>query len=133
MKNNLLISFLSDPVNDEEFFESSLHPKYFKKLIFSLCFFHSFIQERRKYGPLGWTISYEFTESDLRISCRQVKLYIDNMDDVLPFEALKYLIAECNYGGRVTDLNDRRLMNTILEHFFNDEVVENDEFSFGPS
>lgn len=61
LKNNLLISFLSDPVNNEEFFESSLHPKIFKKLIFSLCFFHSFIQERRKYGPLGWTISYEFT------------------------------------------------------------------------
>jgi len=52
-----------------------------------------------------------------------VKLYLDNMEDTLPFEALKYLIAECNYGGRVTDQNDRRLMSTILEQFFNNEVV----------
>jgi len=62
-----------------------------------------------------------------------VKLYLDNMEDTLPFEALKYLIAECNYGGRVTDQNDRRLMSTILEQFFNNEVVENDSFSFGPT
>lgn len=42
------------------------------------------------------------------------------MDEDLPFDALKYLIAECNYGGRVTDQNDRRLLLTILTHFFND-------------
>jgi dynein heavy chain, axonemal len=48
------------------------------------------------------------------------------MDQKLPFEALKYLIAECNYGGRVTDQNDRILLNTILEFFFNEEVVEDD-------
>ena len=55
------------------------------------------------------------------------------MEETLPFEALKYLIAQCNYGGRVTDQNDRRLLNTILEGFFNEEVVKNDQFSFGPS
>lgn len=35
-------------------------------------------------------------------------------EDNVPFEALKYLIAECNYGGRVTDQNDRRLLTAIL-------------------
>jgi dynein heavy chain len=70
---------MSDPVNDAAFFEGSLYQKPFKKLLFSLCFFHSLIQERRKYGALGWNISYEFTESDLRISSRQLKIYLDNM------------------------------------------------------
>ncbi len=85
LKNNLYVSFLIDPVSNEEFFEGCLHGRPFKKLLFSLCFFHALVQERRKYGPLGWNISYEFTESDLRISCRQLKIYIDNMGDALPF------------------------------------------------
>ena len=87
LKNNLMVSYLSDPINDETYFDSSLFEKPFKKLLYSLSFFHAVIQERRKFGPLGWNISYEFNESDLRISCRQLKIYIDNVSKVedIPF------------------------------------------------
>ena len=55
------------------------------------------------------------------------------MNDQIPFDALKYLIAECNYGGRVTDQNDRRCLLTLLEHFCNEQLVNDDKFSFGNS
>lgn len=53
-------------------------------------------------------------------------------NEKIPFEALKYLTAECNYGGRVTDDKDRRLITTLLDDYFNDKVINDKTYSFGP-
>lgn len=37
-------------------FEGGEQARAWKKLLFGLCFFHAIIQERKKYGPLGWNI-----------------------------------------------------------------------------
>ena len=42
-------------------------------------------------------------------------------------EAVQYLVAECNYGGRITDTHDRRLLATLLGKLVSLKVASEDK------
>jgi len=130
MRANLMGSYNS---LEEEWFESCVKTREFKKLVFGLCFFHATVRERSKFGPLGWNIPYEFSEPDLRISLDQLKMFLDDPNyPVVPYKALLYLVGECNYGGRVTDDKDRRCILEILSDFYTEEI-QLPSYKFSPS
>ncbi|TKS70983.1 Dynein heavy chain 1, axonemal [Collichthys lucidus] len=96
-----------------------------KSLLLSLCLFHGIALERRKFGPLGFNIPYEFTDGDLNICISQLKMFLDEYQDT-PYKVLKYTAGEINYGGRVTDDWDRRCLLSVLEDFYSPSVLIDD-------
>ena len=105
---------------------------FFRALAYVLAFFHATVQERRKYGKLGWNVAYDFNETDFRISFDLIKTYCEKVATVgagggsrtIPWAALKYLIGEAMYGGRVSDHYDRRVLNAYLEEYFGDFLFD---------
>jgi len=128
LRANLLRSYTG--FNDSVL-NKSKKPREFKKLLFALCFFHAVALERRKFGPLGWNISYEFTENDLGVCVTQLRDFVDMYNEV-PYQVIHFLTYDINYGGRVTDDVDRRTICTILEDFINPDVLS-DDYKFSPS
>jgi len=43
------------------------------------------------------------------------------------------MVAEANYGGRVTDKWDRRTISTILRDFYNEKVLNDNNYKYSPS
>ncbi|EPY25664.1 dynein heavy chain, axonemal [Strigomonas culicis] len=79
MQANVTRSILS---YTNDYLETCKKTDAFKKLFFSFTFFHALIQERRKFGPLGWNIAYEYTSGDLGCCVDQVKMFLDKYDEV---------------------------------------------------
>ncbi|XP_053596859.1 dynein axonemal heavy chain 6 [Microplitis demolitor] len=113
---------------NQEFFEQN--DDKWRVMIFGICFFHSIIQERKKYGPLGWNILYEFTDNDRECCLSNLKIFSE--DELIPWNALIYTTGEITYGGRITDNWDLRCLKTILENFFSPKIFEKN-YIYSPS
>ncbi|KAL9894878.1 dynein beta chain, ciliary [Glossina fuscipes] len=103
----------------------------FKAILFSLCYFHAVVAERRKFGAQGWNRVYPFNVGDLTISVYVLYNYLEANNRV-PWEDLRYLFGEIMYGGHITDDRDRRLCRTYLEEFMQPELIDGElEFCSG--
>lgn len=89
IKANILRAYLNQVSEFSDFIQSDNKKAIsFKLLTFSLSLFHGILLERRKFGPLGFNIPYEFTDGDLKICLSQLQMFLIEYDDI-PFKVIK--------------------------------------------
>ncbi|XP_062480123.1 dynein axonemal heavy chain 10 isoform X3 [Pezoporus occidentalis] len=124
LKLNMRATYFKIP---KDALEQCPHPA-FKSLVYVLAFFHAVVQERRKFGKVGWNVLYDFNESDFQVCMEILNTYLTKAfqqnDDKIPWSSLKYLIGEVMYGGRAIDSFDRRILTVYMDEYLGDFVFD---------
>ena len=107
----------------QERIESSPKPVEFKACLYTVCFFHSLILGRRKFGQQGWSRKYSFNTGDLNICADVCFSYIAN-NEKIPWDDMRYIFGEIMYGGHITDPWDRRTNSTYLAVLLQPHIFE---------
>ncbi|KAL0851104.1 hypothetical protein ABMA28_006975, partial [Loxostege sticticalis] len=111
----------------QDFLDYSDSPFYLP-MIYTISFLHTVVQERRKFGPLGWNIPYEFNSADWLASCMFVQNHLDALEpgQGISWTTVRYMVSAVQYGGRVTDDYDTRLLVTFCRVWFSDQLFAED-------
>ena len=126
MQAGLLRSFTT--IIDQDRLER-IDTSQWRQLVFGLAFLHSVVQERRKFGPLGWCVAYQFNNGDLSASLTFLEKHMYN--GPISWPTVQYMVSEVQYGGKITDDFDRRLFNTYAHQWLS-PVIFDPDFSYTP-
>jgi len=98
-------------------------------MLFAHCFMHTIVQERRKYGPLGFNIAYEFSQADLSACVTNMQNHLNMMETKkrpVDWVTVNYMVCDVQYGGKITDDWDRRLFNTYGKSWLTEKCLSPD-------
>ena len=131
-------------------FKSIVTPDFLEKIelpiwrsfCYVVSFIHSLMQERRKFGPIGWCIPYEFNDSDLEASLAFIEKYLTQLITVqggavpgqnlpIAYEVINTMVCEIQYGGKVSDNVDRDILKSYGDKNFKPAIGNptNQDFS----
>ncbi|KAI9572626.1 dynein heavy chain and region D6 of dynein motor-domain-containing protein [Boletus coccyginus] len=110
------------------------------RLYFLLAWFHAVVQERLRYVPLGWSQTYDFNDSDMASAFGTIDTWLNaiakgraNVDPAtIPWDALRALIKQSVYGGRIDSDFDQRILDAFVDKLFT-PAAYNVDFNLVPS
>ncbi|KAL7667891.1 hypothetical protein ACOME3_008618 [Neoechinorhynchus agilis] len=105
-------------------------PKERAALYLALIWLHSVILERIRYVPYGWTKLYDFSEADLHCGLDVIDVWIERVSgqqtnielDSIPWTALRTLLKNCVYGGRIDNDYDKLILDSLIDRLFSPQL-----------
>lgn len=111
---------------NQDFLEKVEPYDKWRSLVFTICFMHSIVQERRKFGSLGFSKPYEFNTSDLEASMTYCEGHMNRqaaLNNPYSWKAMQYMISKAQYGGRITELEDQYIFDAYTQLWITDACL----------
>lgn len=91
-----------------------------------MAWFNAVVTERLRYTPIGWSKVYAFNEADQRCTLLCTDQWLDSMGanrtnvdpDKIPWDALRTLIAQTVFGGKIDNEYDQKICQSLVDQFF---------------
>jgi len=105
------------------------------RLFFLVAWFHALVHERLRYLPWGWSRRYEFSQADAQAALDVVEGWVEReggkkgwhvSPEMIPWEAIRTLLSESVYGGRVENEFDEAVVEGFVSQFFRPECFDVD-------
>lgn len=104
------------------------------KLHFVVAWFNAVVQERLRYIPIGWSKKYEFNQSDQRCVLKCCDQWLDTVGkgreavdpDTIPWDALRALVSQSIFGGKIDNDFDQKILLSLTTYFFKKEAFNLD-------
>lgn len=102
------------------------------RVLFLLCWLQAVVVQRLRYTPLACTKAYEFNDSDFRAALQRVHQWVDyesrgksnTNPDSLPWKAIRLVLSQYAYGGRVDVDQDQAVLDSLIDHLFSSRAYD---------
>ena len=115
LRDNILEHFTNSLIAKPEYYNK--YPSKaanFTKLIYSIVFLLSQCNGRHFYERDGWSGKFNLFSTDLEVCLEYLALIMKNHDGI-NFNALHFLLNDCNLMNRIKDKQDKSLFKITLK------------------
>lgn len=105
-----------------------------ERVYFLVALLHALVLERTRHAPLGWSHAYDFYDTDLEAALALVDTCVADAargrphlaPEHVPWAALRTLLAQTVYGGKMDSATDRRMLDALVDQLLTAAACEPD-------
>lgn len=107
-------------------------PQERQRLYFLTAYLHAVLLERQRYVPLGWTVPYDFYDTDLLAALDMIDAWTARAagtkahlaPEQVPWDAIRTLLKEYVYGAKLDHATDRAVLDALVDRLFVPEAFD---------
>lgn len=111
-------------VFSDDYWENAAQPNEVKCAIFGVCYAHSAMVQRCRYGARGWNSVCSLSDTHLLEAAEAAIRFLEYCTLPIPWSQFRFLLDEAVYGPRLEDQWDRRVCSAYLRQVMTNDLLE---------